>query len=272
MTTNLFYTNYCLTANLQDRKRQLPDFVEMHKMYDKLMKKKSISGGGAWRISPWAKRLLIMKMTIFLCLFVGLLSSMAETHAQATKLNLKIQSGTVKDVIEEIERQTDFSFMYDNNIFDVNRKISVDAKNSTVPEILDQIVNGENLKYELVNRYIVISATNKSGTQQSIQTISGSIKNENGEALPGVTVIIKGTTTGTVTDIEGNYSIKSTPSDATLIFSFIGMKTQEVLVNGRNQLDIIMQEESIGLNEVVAIGYGTMKKSDLTGAIYLRYQ
>lgn len=230
------------------------------------MKKKSFSGGGARGISPWAKRLLIMKMTIVLCLFVGLLSSMAETRAQATKLNLKIQNGTVKDVIEEIESQTDYSFMYDNNVLDVNRKVSVDAKNSSVSEILDQIVSGQNLKYELVNRYIVISAEGRSTMQQSV-SVSGTIKNEKGEALPGVTIVVKGTTTGTVTDVDGKYSLKNVPSDATLVFSFIGMKAQEVAVAGKSQINLVMQEESIGLNEVVAIGYGTMKKSDLTGAV-----
>jgi iron complex outermembrane receptor protein len=192
---------------------------------------------------------------------------MAETTAQETKLNLKIQGGTVKDVVEEIEQQTDYSFMYDNNIFDVNRQISVNVSNSTVSEILDRIVDRENLKYEIVNRFIVISAKNPSVTQQTIQKVSGTVTNKGGEVLPGVTVIIKGTTNGTVTDFDGNYILSSIPSDATLVFSFIGMKTLEVPVAGKSQIDVSMQEESIGLDEVVAIGYGTMKKSDLTGSV-----
>ncbi|WP_321288885.1 TonB-dependent receptor [uncultured Sunxiuqinia sp.] len=208
-----------------------------------------------------------MKMTLVLCLFLGLFSSMAETTAQETKLNLNIQSGTVKDVIEEIEQLTDYSFMYDNNIFDVNRQISVSERNSTVSEVLDRVVDNENLKYEIVNRFIVISAKTPSVTQQTIQKVSGTVTNEKGEILPGVTVIIKGTTNGTITDFDGNYTLSTIPSDATLVFSFIGMKTQEVPVAGKSQINVTMQEESIGLDEVVAIGYGTMKKSDLTGSV-----
>lgn len=231
------------------------------------MKKKSNSGGGINGISPWSKRLLIMKMIAVFCLFAGLLSSMAESRAQATKLNLKIQNGTVKDVVEEIERETDYSFMYDNNIFDVNRKISVNLENSTISEILDHVVEGENLNYELVNRFIVISAKFPSAAKQTMQAVSGNVKNESGELLPGVTVIVKGTTNGTVTDLEGNYKITEVPSDAILVFSFIGMKTLEISIDGKTQINITMQEESIGLDEVVAIGYGTMKKSDLTGSV-----
>ncbi len=231
------------------------------------MKKMSNSGGESKSISPWAKRFLIMKMTLVLCLFLGLFSSMAETTAQETKLNLNIQSGTVKDVIEEIEQLTDYSFMYDNNIFDVNRQISVSERNSTVSEVLDRVVDNENLKYEIVNRFIVISAKTPSVTQQTIQKVSGTVTNEKGEILPGVTVIIKGTTNGTITDFDGNYTLSTIPSDATLVFSFIGMKTQEVPVAGKSQINVTMQEESIGLDEVVAIGYGTMKKSDLTGSV-----
>ena len=208
-----------------------------------------------------------MKMIVVFCLFAGLLSSMAESRAQVTKLNLKIQNGTVKDVVEEIERETEYSFMYDNNIFDVNREISVDLENSTISEVLDLVVQGENLTYELVDRFIVISAKFPSAAIQTMQSVSGNVKNESGELLPGVTVIVKGTTNGTVTDFDGNYQIAEVPSDATLVFSFIGMKTLEIPIAGKSQINVTMQEESIGLDEVVAIGYGTMKKSDLTGSV-----
>lgn len=231
------------------------------------MKKKSISGGDSRSISSWAKRLLIMKLTIVLCLFVGLLSSMAETHAQATKLDFRIQNGTIREVIEAIESQTDYSFMYDNNVFDVNRKVTVDAHNSSILDIMEQILNGENLKYELVNRYIVISSKGGITLQQTNLSISGTIKNEKGEVLPGVTIVVKGTTNGTITDIDGNYTIKDVPSDATLIFSFIGMKTQEIEVSGNSKIDVVLREETIGLDEVVAVGYGKQSKRNVTGSI-----
>lgn len=231
------------------------------------MKKKSNAGGTFWCNSSWYKRLLIMKLTLVLCLFVGLMSTMAESSAQTTRLNLKIQQGTVKDVIEEIERQTDYSFMYDNNIFDVSRNISVTTENSTITDIMDQVVEGENLKYELVNHFIVVSVKDAAVKQQKEIDVSGKVTGENGEALPGVTIVVKGTTNGTVTNYDGMYSLSDIPGDATLVFSFVGMQSLEVVVAGQSKIDVVLQEESIGLEEVVAIGYGTMKKSDLTGSV-----
>ncbi len=101
--------------------------------------------------------------------------------------------------------------------------------------------------------------------QQKI--VSGKVTDMGGQALPGVTVVVKGTTQGTVTNADGSYSITNIPSDATLQFSFVGMKTQEVVVGSQTSINVVMEEETIGIDEVVAIGYGTMKKSDLTGSV-----
>ncbi|MBT6004085.1 MAG: TonB-dependent receptor plug domain-containing protein, partial [Prolixibacteraceae bacterium] len=101
---------------------------------------------------------------------------------------------------------------------------------------------------------------------QQQNTVSGKIISE-GEPLPGVTVVVKGTTQGTVTDIDGNYSLTSVPDNATLVFSFIGMISQEINVTGQTQINVTMDPDFIGIEEVVAIGYGTMKKSDLTGSV-----
>ncbi len=101
--------------------------------------------------------------------------------------------------------------------------------------------------------------------QQS--TVSGKISDSNGGALPGATVVLKGTTQGTVTDTDGNYSLVDVPVDGTLIFSFIGMRSQEIAIGNQTRIDVTMEQESIGLDEVVAIGYGTAKKSDLTGSV-----
>ncbi len=231
------------------------------------MKKKLNAGGSPSGKSSWYKRLLIMKLTLVLCLFVGLLSSMAETKAQSTRLSLKIEQGKVKDVIEEVERQTDYSFMYDNNVFDVNRIISVNLENSSIDAIMDQVIEGQNLKFELVNHFIVISEKEATGNQQKEISVTGKVISEKGEALPGVTVIIKGTSTGTVTDFDGNYNLTNVSGDAVLVFSFVGMESQEIPVAGKTRIDVTLKEEAIGLEEVVAIGYGTMKKSDLTGSV-----
>lgn len=100
-----------------------------------------------------------------------------------------------------------------------------------------------------------------------LKQISGTVTNESGEPIPGVTVVVKGTTNGTISDIDGNYVLSNVPADATLVFSFVGMKSQEVALNGQNTINVKMQEETIGLDEVVAIGYGTVRRADVTGSI-----
>lgn len=232
------------------------------------MKKKLTAGREPQRFSPWLKRLLIMKMLVILLLVVGLTSSYAESDAQTTKLNLKLKSATVKDVIQEIERQTDLSFMYDNNVFNVDRPVSISVENATVKSVVEKLISGENLKYEMVNRYIVITANNTpSAFSQQQKSVSGKVTDSSGASLPGVSVVVKGTTNGTITDTNGNYSLSNVPDNAIVQFSFVGMKGQEVTVAGKTNIDVTLAEETIGIEEVVAIGYGTQRRADVTSSV-----
>ncbi len=232
------------------------------------MKKKLNSGSSPKWFSPWLKRLLIMKMILVLIFMVGLSISHAKSIAQSTKLNLKLERGTVKDVINEIERQTEFSFMYDNDVFDTEQEISIRIKNEELEQVLNKLVKRQGLNYKLVNRYIVISGDdNMSAAVSQNNTISGNVTDSSGQPLPGVSIIIKGTTNGTVTDFDGNFNLNNVPGDATLVFSFVGMRSQEVLVEGKTTINITMEEDAIGIEEVIAVGYGTQKKANLTGAV-----
>ena len=107
---------------------------------------------------------------------------------------------------------------------------------------------------------------NESIGQQQL-SVSGTVTDQSGEPLIGVTIVVKGTTQGAITDSDGNYLLQDVPDDATLVFSFVGMQTQEIQVAGKTSISIIMEESTIELDEVIAIGYGTMKKSDLTGSV-----
>ncbi|MGE4587531.1 MAG: carboxypeptidase-like regulatory domain-containing protein [Mangrovibacterium sp.] len=98
------------------------------------------------------------------------------------------------------------------------------------------------------------------------RSVTGTVKSNTGELLPGVSIVVKGTTQGTITDIDGRYSLTNVPPDAILVFSFVGMKNLEIAVNGQSRIDITLEEETIGLEEIVAVGYGTMKRSSLTGS------
>ena len=209
-----------------------------------------------------------MKMLVILLLVVGLTTSYAESDAQTAKVNLKLKSATVKDVIQEIERQTDLSFMYDNNVFKVDRPVSISVENATVKSVVEKLISGEDLKYEMVNRYIVITASNNPPAfSQQQKSVSGKVTDSTGTPLPGVSIVVKGTTNGTISDANGNYSLSNIPENAVIQFSFVGMKGQEIAVAGKTSINVTLAEDAIGIEEVVAIGYGTMKAGDVTSSV-----
>ena len=210
--------------------------------------------------------------TIFL--IVGLMQVSASVYSQATKFEFNIENKQIADILKEIEESSNFRFFYVREQVDVERTVSVDVNDATVEEILTEIFEAEGVSYKVMDDdLIVLSPKKASGktelktTIQQENTISGVIVDENGEPLPGVTVMVKGTTNGTITDFDGNYSISDVRADATLAFSFVGMVPQEISAAGKRAINITMKEETIGLDEVVAIGYGVQRKSDLTGSI-----
>lgn len=229
-----------------------------------------------WRNSrheyaPYVKGLLIMKFVMIFCLFVGLGTSFAnDALAQTTKLNLSANQLTVKEVIEEVERLTGLSFMYDNSVFDVNRRVTFDAENESVQEVMERLVSGQNLRFEKVNRFIVVTKDEASANRTQAQeagSVTGVVTDIKGSPMIGVTVVLKGTTNGTITDSDGRFLLKTDKKDGVLIFSFIGMKTREVAMAGQTSFNIALEEEAIGLEEVIAIGYGTMKAGDVTSSV-----
>ncbi|MCE4566706.1 TonB-dependent receptor [Maribellus sp. CM-23] len=230
------------------------------------MKKKSEALGGFY---PGAKKLLlIMRLSTFLVL-ISVLASTASVYSQATKLTVKMKNCRIADVFDAIEQQSDFYFFYSRDNFDDNRLVSVDIEGKTVEKILDEIFEGQAVSYEIVNKNILIKTTNKFPATPDLQqkTVSGTVTDKSGQPLPGVTIVVKGTTDGTITDADGKYSLTNLPEDAILVFSFVGMQAQEVGVENQSLINITMEVDAIGLEEVVAIGYGTMKKSDLTGSV-----
>jgi TonB-linked SusC/RagA family outer membrane protein len=178
---------------------------------------------------------------------------------------------TVREVLQNIEENSEFSFMFDNNKVDVTRKVSVSVSNETIETILKQLFAENRVKYEVIDRHIVLLPDEEENTAQSViqqqNMVSGKVIDSSGQPLPGVTVAVKGKTQGTITDANGNYSLSNVQPDAVLVFSFVGMRMQEVEVRGKKNIDVKMTEETIGIEEVVAVGYGTQKKVNLTGAV-----
>ncbi len=227
-----------------------------------------------FRMEPELTKLLKkMKLTVFL-LFVTILGTMAaESYSQSTKLTVDKTNSTVKEILNEIENSSEFRFFYSGSI-DVERRTSISVKESKIFQILDELFKGTDVAYEVRGRQIALVKNSESffenydltGQVQQIN-LSGKVTDANDLPLPGVTVIIKGTTQGTVTDINGNYSLANVFSDATIQFSFVGMKTQEIEVRGESVINVKLEEDAIGIEEVVAVGYGTAKKKDLAGSI-----
>ena len=211
-----------------------------------------------------------MKLTSFL-LLISLIQVSAVTYSQATKLSLNFDNVKLFEVLDQIEKTSDYRFFYDSQSIDLSKRVSLNKQNSDLKGILNEVL-GPDLVYEMINNNIVIikSAATKVGkisvNQQQPLTVSGRVTDSFGSPLPGVTVVVKGTTKGTITNLDGNYSLDGVPGDAVLIFSFVGMKTSETQVAGKSMIDLVMQEEAIGLDEVVAIGYGVQKKKLVTGA------
>jgi TonB-linked SusC/RagA family outer membrane protein len=214
------------------------------------------------------------RLTAFLIL-VGMVQVFAsESYSQETKLTLRFTNIELEKVLGAIEDKSEFFFLYNKDLIDVEQKVNVNLENKKITEILDVLLEGKNIRYFLFDRQIVLSnqqgETGVSGHGSLVQqqrTVSGKVTDSGGQPLPGVTVVVKGTTQGTVTGADGEYTITNIPENATLVLSFVGMKTQEVAVGTQTNIDIKMEEETIGLDEVVAVGYGTQSKHTVTTAI-----
>ena len=202
----------------------------------------------------------------------GLLHLSASVYSQQAKLQVTAENRSILEVLKMIEDQSDFHFLYrSDNLTGISVK-KIDLHDAKLEEVLDKILVPNGLTYEIDDRTVVIRKANADKSQniqqQSLKKeISGTVKDSKGLLLPGVTVVAKGTTVGTITDTNGQFRL-AVPSDVkTLMFSFVGMKTQEVSIVGKNASNIVMEEETIGLGEVVTVGYGTQKRVNLTGAV-----
>ncbi len=161
------------------------------------------------RDSRVLKKLVLMtKITVF-CFFLSVMQVMAvDSYAQMTRISIKADKERLENVLGQIEHESEFFFLYNKDLVDVEQKVSVDAQNETIKAILDQVFEGKDIAYTVFNRQIVLSnidMINEMVGQQ--KSVSGRVTDESGQPLPGVTVVIKGTTNGTVTNADGNYSL-----------------------------------------------------------------
>lgn len=208
--------------------------------------------------------LKMMKLTAFFLIFCVVQVLAGSAYSQGTQLTLNLKNSTVEDVLLKIEQQSNFVFLYNKDIVNVDQLTNIKVENASIEDVLNKLFADTNVKYHIMDRQIVLSPEY---TQQQPKAITGKVTDNNGLPLPGVTVVVKGTTNGTITGADGSYSLTNIPGDAILQFSFIGMKTQEIIVKNQTTIDISLQEENIRIDEVVAIGYGVQKKLTATGSV-----
>lgn len=233
-------------------------------------------------ISMHFRRLMLaVALSLFLPWFIGAGVKAYNGYAQSVKLSLNLKEVTIGEVIEQIEKNTEFIFVFYDDVIDINRKVSVNVTDVPVEAILDLVFASTGNTYVLFDRQIVIAPPKKeivspvenvtvavpTVPQPQRREISGIVTDPDNMPVLGVTVVVKGTTIGTITDAAGNYTLQ-VPLDAqSLVFSYIGLKPQEIVIGNLTTINVIMQEEAIGLEEVVAIGYGIQKKASVVGAI-----
>ena len=222
---------------------------------------------------------LIMKLKIaFIIIVAGVANVLASpTYSQAARVSLNFENKSLEQVMDDIERQSEFYFIFNQKQIDVNRTINIQIDKGLIIDILPKLFTGTNVNYAVINRQILLTtdpieenlvAMMASGSTQQQQRITGKVTDATtGEPLAGVYVRIEGTNSGAVTDAEGNYSVEVPAEDAKLQFSFIGYNTETVPVAGRSQINIALAAEITRLDEIVVVGYGTQSKRTVTGSV-----
>jgi TonB-linked SusC/RagA family outer membrane protein len=220
---------------------------------------------------PLKKLIRIMKLTSFLILVFVISVSAASSYSQSTKLNIQITNGTFVDVLKQIENQSEFYFYFNNDEIQNIGGVSISISAKKVEEVLDQLIKGTNLEYQIIDRYIAIkekdSSVHDQTEMQQQKSVSGKVTDSTGAGLPGASVVVKGTATGIVTDNNGSYSLSNVPENATLQFSFIGMKSQEIAIVGKTTINVSLAEDAFGIEEVVAVGYGVLQRNRISTSI-----
>lgn len=219
-----------------------------------------------------------MRVTFLYFLLIITLSSMAnatEISAQVldTQISLKLEKVTLREAFAKIETISGVKFLYESRIISATERVSVSATDEKLGVILHQILDEKHIKYEAEGNQIILTRESEQKEKTSAIDgpwdfdITGSVIDETGAALPGVNVVIKGTTNGTTTDSNGKFVLSVPDKSSVLVFSFIGYKPQEILVGEQTQITVQMESDVQSLQEVVVVGYGSVKKSDLTGSV-----
>lgn len=231
------------------------------------MKNNTLSGRYCFKNPRFKQIFRIMRISTFLLMVCVFCSYAGNAHSQNAKVSIHMNNVKLDKILNEIENQTDYLFIYNNQV-DINKITSVKVKNEAVAQVLDKILSGTGINYELEGTHIILTteAIKDLHAQQQAKTVTGTVTDVSGEPIIGANIRIKGTTTGTITDIDGNFSIEAKPQSVIEV-SYIGYLTQETVINNQKSIRFLLKEDTKTLDEVVVIGYGVQKKADLTGSV-----
>jgi len=226
--------------------------------------------------------LRIMNITVLMCFLCTFCVLGENIYSQNNDISLSLKNVAIKNVISELEKETSYVFIFNEDAeIELRNRVTIDVQNKPIEAILDQLFKGKGLNYSIIGKQIIVYTENKCedayvpATPVQLKTeppqeniaVKGKVVDDRGEPLPGVSVVVKGTSIGTISDNDGNYILHTVPKNAVLTFSFVGMKSQEITTGNRTTINVTMEEEVIGIEEVVAVGYGVQRKESVVGAI-----
>jgi len=222
---------------------------------------KKINPGGEEYLNSLKKTLLIMRIALVL-LVAGILQvSATEAYSQKTRLSLNYTDAELVTVLDNIEIQSEFFFLYNEKLLDTHRKVNINVEDQLISNILDDLFKHTDVKYTIIDRKIILAPEFRADERNFQQLkVSGKVTNAAGEALPGVNVTVKGTTIGVNTGIEGEYNIEVPNAQSILQFSFIGFSLQEITVGSQNVINVTLAESMLQIDEVVVTAFGIKKE------------
>lgn len=235
---------------------------------------------------PWCKIMKITLGQVFIAIMLTSISYASTSRAQAVldkQISITLNNTSLENALKSIEQQAGVKFVYSKSMIKISQQVTLNAQQERLANILKQLLTLNNISYEVIDNHIVLSKNkdkpeSKPVTESALPVtdvapqqivVTGTVTSATGETLPGVNVMLKGSTIGTTTDINGHYSLTLADGNGTLVFSYIGYETQEVQISNRSKVDAILKGTDKSLNEVVVIGYQTVRKKDLTGAVSL---
>ena len=208
-----------------------------------------------------------MKMCGIFCLALTM-SVSAKVYSQQNEVSLNLKDVTLEEFIEEVKQQTGVHFLYNASLFEGADRVTVKARKEPLAEVLEEILGQKGYAIDYRDEVVVIvkQAPELFVPQVNKRTVSGTVKDEEGEPLPGVSVVLKGTTTGVATDINGNYRLLIPAGEHVLVFSMVGMKTQEEIIGDRAEINVVLREDATRMEEVVVTGYQTISRERSTAS------